>query len=76
MQLNREPHWLWLHCANRYCRHSRATPLAPFIIRWGPDASSDKLRKCARCTICGHKGATLMVASWSNEETGYAEFPK
>ena len=24
---------------------------------------------------CGHKGATLMVASWSNNENGYAGFP-
>ncbi len=30
--------------------------LAQFIIRWGPDASSDMLRKSARGTACGHKG--------------------
>jgi hypothetical protein len=33
--------------------------LAPLIIRWGGDASSDLLRRSARCTRCGNKGADL-----------------
>lgn len=37
--------------------------LAPFIIRWGPDASSDILRGAAVCRKCGHKGATLVHPS-------------
>lgn len=40
--------------------------LAPLIIRLGADASSDVLRRCARCTICGHKGATLKHPGWKN----------
>lgn len=51
-------------------------PLAPFVIRWGADASSDVLRRCARCTVCGHKGATLMHPSMGSEEWGgYSPFP-
>jgi hypothetical protein len=40
--------------------------LALLIIRWGPDASSDMLRQCARCTVCGHKGAALQGPGWKN----------
>ena len=35
--------------------------LAPAIIRWGDDASSDVLRGRARCGKCGSKGATLQT---------------
>src|SRR6185312_17348562 len=38
----------------------RATGVrAVAVIRWGRDASSAVLRKRARCTRCGHKGATV-----------------
>ena len=37
--------------------------LAPVIIRWGADASSNVLRQRVRCTVCGSKGATLMHPS-------------
>jgi hypothetical protein len=29
------------------------------IIRWGPDASSDRFRQSARCRKCGAKGVIL-----------------
>jgi hypothetical protein len=45
--------------------------LAPLIIRWGPDASSDG----ARCTVCGHKGATLKHPGWKNGEVEWEPFP-
>jgi hypothetical protein len=32
---------LWWHCPR--CIRFVAVPLAPFIIRWGPNASSDML---------------------------------
>jgi hypothetical protein len=35
--------------------------IAPLIIRWGPEASSDVLRRCARC---GSRGATLQHPSY------------
>ena len=34
------------------------------VIRWVPNTSSDKLCRCARCTACGHKGATLQHPGW------------
>jgi hypothetical protein len=37
--------------------------LAPFVIRWGETAPSDLLRRSFRCTVCGAKGATLMLPS-------------
>ena len=49
--------------------------LAPLIIRWGSDASSDMLRQCACCTVCGHKGATLQGPGWKNGEIEWEPFP-
>jgi hypothetical protein len=49
--------------------------LAQFIIRWDPEASSDLLRKNARCTECDHKGATLSHPGWSGSQTGFLPFP-
>jgi hypothetical protein len=46
------------------------------VIRWGPDASSDKLSRCARCTACGHEGAYALTRHrpqpmlWSGVCTG------
>ena len=47
----------------------------PLIIRWGPDTSSDRLRKAARCTRCGGKGATLMHPSYVDRGVGFQPFP-
>ena len=49
--------------------------LAPLIIRWGPDASSDVLRQRARCSKCGHQGATLQIPGWVGGDIGSAPFP-
>lgn len=72
------PHWLWAYCGNHLCKRSyRATPLAlaPYVIRWGANASSDMLRRSARCTVCGHKGARLIVAPDDPDRDNYAVFP-
>jgi len=72
--LNRDaPHWLWLHCPA--CKRNVATPLAPFVIRWGLDASSDVLRHNARCIVCGRRGALLTAVSHSCAELFYDPFP-
>jgi hypothetical protein len=34
--------------------------IAPFVIRCGPNEPSDTLRRCARCSKCGHKGAAIL----------------
>jgi hypothetical protein len=64
-QLHRPPGWLRVYCASYpSCGHSAPMALAPLVIRWGPHTSSEMLRRCARCTRCGHKGATLQHPSW------------
>src|SRR5262249_52894349 len=56
-ELHRAAPWWWVICDQ--CLHSTAVALVPFIIRWGPGTSSDVLRRSARCTKCGCKGAAL-----------------
>jgi hypothetical protein len=68
-----EPHWVWAHCDG--CRRARPLPLAPFAIRWGAGASSDVLRRNLRCTVCGHRGASLLHPSWVDSQVGYGPFP-
>jgi hypothetical protein len=45
------------------------------VIRWGPGASSDLLRRSARCTKCGRKGAVLQHPSWAGMHIGFEPFP-
>jgi len=66
--------WVWVNCAGIGCRHSVPMALVPLIIRWGFGTSSEKLRRCARCTKCGHKGATLTLPS-AGPERGWYPFP-
>ena len=49
--------------------------MAQFVIRFGPNASSDIVRKRARCTVCGHKGASLRYPSWVSRTVGVQPFP-
>jgi len=43
-QLRHYAPWVWVYCSNPRCLRSQPAVLTPFIIRWGPDASSDMLR--------------------------------
>jgi hypothetical protein len=45
------------------------------VIRWGPNTSNDKLRRCARCTACGNKGATIQHPGWGGNDVGFLPFP-
>jgi hypothetical protein len=65
--------WLWLYC--RGCGRGVPVALAPFIIRWGADASGDVLRRSFRCRACGGKGATTIVPSWKDMRQGTEPFP-
>ncbi len=67
------PHWVWWYCDA--CGRSVAVPLAPFLIRWGPDASSDALRKNPRCTKCSHRGGTIRLPSHSSSQMAHSLFP-
>ena len=71
--LQRDPKWVWLYC--RACPHHGPAAVAPFVIRWGADASPDLLRQAARCTGCGGKGAMLMSPSWAGSLVGWQPFP-
>jgi hypothetical protein len=68
--LQRATPWLWL-ARSAYAPLACAVP----VIRWGPDTSSDKLRQSARCTACGHKGATIQHPGWAGEHIGFMPFP-
>jgi hypothetical protein len=72
-EIRRNTPWLWLNCPA--CRNYRPIALTPLIIRWRADASSDVLRRSARCARCGHKGALLMRPSWIGSNIGFAPFP-
>jgi hypothetical protein len=56
-------------------RKSDKQPFAPFVIRWGPDTSSDALRKNLCCKACGHRGASLLHPSWVDIQIGWQPFP-
>jgi hypothetical protein len=75
-QIHTEPYWCWLCCTNSMvCSHSKPVAMAQFVIRYGPNTSSDIVRQRARCTVCGHKGASLRYPSWVNRTVGVQPFP-
>jgi len=55
--------------------HRKAVAVVPLIIRWGPEASSDPLRRSARCEKCGAKGAVLQHPSWAGMDLGWEPSP-
>jgi hypothetical protein len=57
------------------CLHHAPMALVPLMIRWGADTSSDRLRQSARCTKCGHRGATLQHPGWAGTHIGFQPFP-
>ena len=71
--LHRATPWLWLHCEK--CQHYAPLACAVPVIRWGAHVASDKLRNCARCTACGHKGATIQHPGWAGEHVGFMPYP-
>lgn len=75
-QLRREGcPWVRIYCRNPACGHSGALALVPIMIRWGGETSTDRLRGCARCTRCGHKGAVIQRPSWVDLNVGFEPFP-
>ncbi|MEX2126921.1 MAG: hypothetical protein WD871_01585 [Xanthobacteraceae bacterium] len=74
-ELRRTSCWFWVHCRRIDCHHRAPIALVPLIIRWGHDASSDRLRHAARCTRCGRKGATLTAPSYVDSRVGFQPFP-
>ncbi len=74
-ELTRHGDWVWLNCASRSCHHSAPLRLAVAVAKWGPGASSDVLRRKARCSKCGDKGVSLALPSHVDSLTGTAPFP-
>jgi len=72
-ELQRSHCWTWVYCEK--CLHHAPMALVPLIIRWGAETSSDRLRQSARCTKCGHKGATLQHPGWAGTHIGFQPFP-
>ena len=73
--LRRGHSWLWICCEGKDCARSAAVALAPFIIRWGAEASSNLLRRNARCQKCGTKGVTIQLPGWFGPNNTEAPFP-
>ena len=44
------------------------------VISWGADVSSEKLRRCARCTARGHKGGTTQQPEWAVSTSASGRF--
>src|SRR5262249_29385986 len=65
--------WLWVYCER--CQHRSPAAIVPLMIRWGAEASSDMLRRSARCTRCGRKGATIQLPGWGGLQTPVPEWP-
>jgi hypothetical protein len=72
-ELHQTSRWWWAYCEK--CPHSSPLALAAAVIRWGPNVSSDRLRQGARCTECGHLGATLQRPAWGGADVGFLPFP-
>ena len=73
LELQRSHSWTWVY--REKCLRHAPMALVPLIIRWGAEASSDRLRQRARCTKCGHKGATLQHPGWAGTHIGFQPFP-
>jgi hypothetical protein len=62
LQRQRQGGWLWPHCQNIRCMHYAPMAIAPLVIRWGVDASSDRLRWQARVLEVRHEGRRVAGA--------------
>src|SRR5262245_14674453 len=68
--------WVRVNCQNTKCRYRDPVAVATLIIRWGGDASSDMLRRSAKCSQCGRKGASLTAPSWAGADMASTPFPE
>lgn len=62
--------WLRLYCGRPHCGHHAIVPLVPLIVRWGPEAPIERLRRAARCTKCGYRGRATVHnsnAAWPKD---------
>jgi hypothetical protein len=64
-QLRRTSCWWWVHCENSRCLHTTPMALTPLIIRWGADASSDRLRR---------QGDVQSAATWGDASASWSRW--
>lgn len=62
-ELRQQAPWVWAQCWRYGCGHARPIALAPYIIRWGADASSNLLRTKLRCGRCTSLGCAIQLPS-------------
>jgi hypothetical protein len=74
-QIHHAASWVWLYCDRRECQHQAPIALAVPMILYGVHASSETLRRRARCCACGGLGAGLRLPSSDNPAIGGAAFP-
>ena len=73
--------WVWVYCEARLrtgavCGHRSAVKLADAIAVFGAAASTDALRRKARCTSCGSKGSSsINLPSFINVTEGWQKYP-
>jgi hypothetical protein len=72
--------WVWAICngldesGRVACLHRAPLALAPFVLRWGTEASSNVMRQRLRCAVCGHRAAVLQHPSWIDAQIGEQPF--
>jgi len=59
--MHHDADWFWAHCPLP-CIHRGALPWHPIATRLGTEASTDRIRRALRCTVCGRQGGTIQVA--------------
>jgi hypothetical protein len=59
--------WLWVHCTDYLCGHSRAVVLAPWAIRWGVDNPGELIRRNFRCVMCDRMNAGFIQATMDHD---------
>jgi hypothetical protein len=76
-----EVDWVWVFCEARLptgasCGHRSAVKLADAIAIFGADASTDAIRRKARCSVCGGKGqSAIKPAELHQRDRRMAEVP-
>jgi hypothetical protein len=74
-QISEAPGWFRVYCEKIGCGHHSALPMAPFVIRWGPETPSDVLRRSLKCTKCGTKGASIKRPGYTDNSGLPEPFP-
>ena len=80
-EIAREVDWVWVYCEARLraganCGHRSALKLADVIAVFGADASTDAIRRKARCSVCGSKGqSAINLPSYVSVTGGWQRYP-